>query len=131
LKQNNRASPKDTGDEQERNAVRRFDDLGRLNCYLIESGESGRFVGNLLAPQTSPSRLRSKGRTGPFEVKCDLLVRLEEPPMNARNNRFVTKRLIEERKKPRSTKQKVHGARLKHADERLDIRLETKQGGYR
>ena len=40
--------------------------------------------------------------------------------MNARNNPSVTKRLIKERKKLRSIKQRVQGADWKHADERLD-----------
>ena len=51
------------------------------------------------------------------------MVRIEEVPVNARNNPSVTKRLIKERKKLRSIKQRVQGADWKHADERLDDAL--------
>jgi len=43
--------------------------------------------------------------------------------VNARNNPSVTKRLIKERKKLRSIKQRVQGADWKYADERLDDAL--------
>jgi hypothetical protein len=43
--------------------------------------------------------------------------------MNAKSNRSVTKRPIKERKKLRSTKQRVHGADWKDTDERLDDAL--------
>ena len=39
--------------------------------------------------------------------------------MNAKSNRSVTKRPIKERKKLRSTKQRVQGADWKDTDERL------------
>lgn len=43
--------------------------------------------------------------------------------MNAKSNRSVTKRPIKQRKKLRSTKQRVQGADWNDTDERLDDAL--------